>query len=256
MIRLASAAALALSAGLYFGPVIAPPPAPAPVSLWDHGRAGADSARVASFLSALGRTDPVVCQMISDQIGNFWMSGEGGLGRFMDDAFPTQGAKDSLSGSVSDPRAITLLVSTLSTNDPCVRRVAAKLLGRSSVTNDVLRNLLANSSSRIREAAAFAAGENERRELRGPLERLLGDSVAGPAAMAAWALGEIQDPSSEVALVQAVHSNASRVRLAGVWGLGELQDASAAKEVVPMLRDPDPAMRATAAEALGEMKNA
>ena len=256
MIRLASAAALALTAGLSFGPVIAGPPAPEPVSLWNHGRAGADSARVASFLAALGHTDPVVCEMISDQIGNFWMSGEGGLGRLMDDPNLTQSAKDSLSGTVSEPRAITLLVATLSANDPCVRRVAAKLLGRSAVTNDVLRDLLANPSSRVREAAAMATGENERRELRGPLERLLGDSVAGPAAMAAWALGEIQDPSSAMALIQAVHSNAPRVRLAGVWALGELQDASAAKEVVPMLRDPDPAMRATAAEALGEMKNA
>lgn len=253
MIRLASVAAVTLAAGLSFGPEIAP--APATMSLWDHGRAGADSARVASFLTALGKTDPVVCQMISDQIGNFWMSGQGGLGRFADDPDLTQRAKDSLSGTVSDPRAITLLVSTLSANDPCVRRVAAKLLGRSAVTNDVLRDLLANPSSRVREAAAFAAGENERRELRGPLERLLGDSGAGPAAMAAWALGELQDPASERALIEAVHSNAPRVRLAGVWALGELQDASAANEVVPMLRDPDAAMRATAAEALGEMKS-
>ena len=77
MIRVASAAALALAAGLSFGPAITP--APVVVSSWDHGRAGADSARVASFLTALGRTDPVVCEMISDQIGNFWMSGAGGL---------------------------------------------------------------------------------------------------------------------------------------------------------------------------------
>jgi HEAT repeat protein len=259
MIRIASAAAVALTSllGAVFEPAFTP--APVTVTVMDHGRAGragADSARVASFLTALGRTDPVVCQMISDQIGNFWMSGEGGLGRFTDDPDLTQGAKDSLSGSVSDPRAITLLISTLSTNDACVRRVAAKLLGRSAVTNDVLRNLLTNPSSRIREAAAFAAGENERHELRGPLEHQLGDSVPGPAAMAAWALGELQDPASEQALIEAVHSTAPRVRLAGVWALGELQDASAAREVVPMLRDPDSAMRATAAEALGEMKSA
>ena len=254
MIRLASAVAVTLAAGLSFGPVITPAPTPTTMSLWDHGRAGADSARVASFLTALGHTDPVVCEMISDQIGNFWMSGAGGLGRLMDDPDRAQGAKDSLSGNVSDPRAIALLVATLSTNDPCVRRVAAKLLGRSVVTNDVLRDLLTNPSSRVREAAAMATGENERRELVGPLERLLGDSVAGPAAMGAWALGEIQDRSSQTALVQAVHSSAPRVRLAGVWALGELQDASVATEVLPMLRDPDAAMRATAAQALGEMK--
>lgn len=253
MIRLLSAASttsVALVAGLWFGPTAAPF-----TMNGDHGRSGADSARVASFLGALAHTDPVVCDMIGDQIGNFWNSGDGTLGRFADDAALAQGPKDSLSGSITDPRAISLLVASLSGNDACVRRVAAKLLGRSAVPNDVLRELLSNPSARIREATAFAAGENERHELRGPLEHLLGDSVSGPAAMAAWALGELQDPASERALIEAVHSTVPRVRLAGVWALGELQDAGAAKEVVPLLRDTDPAMRAVAAEALGEMKS-
>lgn len=251
MSRLAGAAAVAFAAGLWLGPAITPVPA----LHTDQGRAGADSARVASFLTALERTDPVICDMIADQIGNFWMSHDGGLGRFADDGAPAEGPKDSLSGSVTDPRAITLLVSTLSVNPPCERRVAAKLLGRSTAPNDQLRDLLSSPSARVREAAAYAAGENDRRELRGPLEHLLGDSAAGPAAMAAWALGELQDPASQRALVQAVHSASPRVRLAGVWALGELQDPSVAGEVLPMLRDGDPVMRATAAEALGEMKS-
>src|SRR4029077_1930855 len=102
-------------------------PALTPVSVnEDHGRNGADSARVASFLTALGRTDPVICDMIADQIGNFWNSGAGTLGRFADDPALAQGGKDSLSGSITDPRAVTLLVASLSANDACVRRVAAK----------------------------------------------------------------------------------------------------------------------------------
>jgi len=58
-------------------------------------RAGADSARVATLLNALGRTDPVICDLIGDQLGNFWMGGQPGrLGRF-DDAPNVQGANSS-----------------------------------------------------------------------------------------------------------------------------------------------------------------
>src|SRR5438552_3814967 len=103
------------------------------------GRTGADSARVATLLAALAHTDPVICDLIGDQLGNFWMGGEPGrLGRF-DDAPNVQGAKDSLAGTITDPRAVSLLVATLGTENPCVRRVAAKLLGRSVVTAAVLR---------------------------------------------------------------------------------------------------------------------
>src|SRR4029077_9784211 len=103
----------------------------------------------------------VICDLIGDQLGNFWMGGEPGrLGRF-DDAPNVQGAKDSLSSSISDPRAVTLLVATLGSDNQCVRRVAAKLLGQSNVSSDRLGVLLTSPSVRIRESAAYAAGVGE-----------------------------------------------------------------------------------------------
>ena len=193
--------------------------------------------------------------MIGDQLGNFWMGGnDARLGRFSDAPAGLQGAKDSLAGTITHPRAIALLVASLGTRDPCVRRVAAKLLGRSAVPAAVLQEQLANPSPVIRESAAYAAGQGERRELRAALERGLADSAPGPAAMAAWALGEIQDPAAALALRSSLHSPSPRVRLASVWALGQFEDASYAKDVVPLLRDADPVMRAAAGEAWGKRK--
>jgi len=217
--------------------------------------AGADSVRVATFLSAVARTDPVICDLIGDQLGNFWFGGQPArLGRF-DDAANVQGAKDSLAGTITDPRALSLLVATLGTDNQCVRRVAAKMLGQSAIAAKALNDLLDNASPRIRESAAYAAGVGERHETRAALERRLADTAAGVGAMAAWALGEMEDPAAAPAIQNAVlHSTSPRVRLAAVWALGKYEDASYAKDVLPFLRDQDPVMRATAAEALGQMK--
>src|SRR4051812_47105718 len=204
----------------------ATPIAPAPIAHGGHVRPGADSARVARLLTGLAHTDPVVCDLIGDQLGNFWMgSDDARLGRFAD-APDVQGAKDSLSGSITDPRTIALLVASVDTDNSCVRRVAAKLLGNSTVSAAVLGRLLDDAQPRMRESAAYAAGVGEHREARGALERRLTDSEAAVAAMAAWALGEMQDPASAPALQNAVHSTAPRVRLASIWALGQFEDAS------------------------------
>src|SRR5207237_10183532 len=145
-------------------------------------------------------------------------------------------------------------VATVVSENQCVPRVAAKLLGHSAVSANVLGSLLENASPRIRESAAYASGVGERHETRGPLERRLADSASGPAAMAAWALGEIQDPASAPALQGAVHSPSPRVRLASAWALGRFEDASYAKDVLPRLRDVDPVVRATAAVALARVQ--
>jgi hypothetical protein len=38
----------------------------------DSVRAGPDSARIVSFLTVMRTGDPLVCELLSDQVGNFW----------------------------------------------------------------------------------------------------------------------------------------------------------------------------------------
>ena len=250
-------ASAALGAGAVGAALKLEPSAPTPSSHHDSDqRPGPDSGRVAILLDALGRTDPVICELIGDQIGNFWNSGErGGVGRLVATTPALQAAKDSIGGHVSDPRAIERLVSELGASSGCVRRVASKMLGNSEIASARLRTLLGDPSPAVREAAVHAAGIGERRELRDALESALGDRTVAVAAMAAWALGEVEDRASIPALERAMRGSEPRVRLAAIWALGQLDDARVAPEVIPALRDADAAIRGMAADVLGELES-
>jgi HEAT repeat protein len=223
---------------------------------WEHRHPGPDSGRVAIILDALGKTDPIVCEMIGDQIGNFWNSGErSGVGRLASVTPAQQAAKDSIGGHVADPRAINRLVAELSGPNACVRRVASKMLGRSAITTARLTSLLSDASPVVREAAALAAGQGDHHDMRLALEQTLGDRVAAVAAMSAWALGELDDVESLPVLLSAAKSDELRVRMAAIWALGQLDDARAVPTVLPALHAADPNLRAMAAEVLGELKS-
>jgi len=170
----------ALGAGAIGAAVTLKPAVTSTESAVDHDRRpGPDSGRVAILLDALGKTDPVVCELFGDQIGNFWNSGErGGVGRLAATPASLQAAKDSIGGRITDPRAIDRLVSELSAPNPCVRRVASKMLGNSAITASRLRALLGDGSPTVREAAAHAAGVGEVHDVRAALEGSLGDRDA------------------------------------------------------------------------------
>src|SRR6185295_5887443 len=148
---------------------------------------GPDSTRVATLLDALASGDRLICDMFADQVGNFWNNDEG-LGVFSDHATSLQPAKDSLHGRVRQPKAIALLTSKLNTENACVRRVAAKLLGRSVISSERLVAMMDDQSARVREAAAYAIGQGDRGHAHAALESKLGSRDTSLAAMAAWAL--------------------------------------------------------------------
>jgi HEAT repeat protein len=225
---------------------------------WERSRPGPDSGRVAILIDALGRTDPVVCELLADQLGNFWWGGgRDGVGRLAAASPTVQVAKDSIGGTINDERAITRLVAELDGPNACTRRVASKLLGHSTVSTARLNTLLGSASANVRESAALAAGNGEHHDTRAALERALDDKSPAVAAMAAWALGEIEDHHASVpALLKFVREGDPRVRLAAISALGQIEDARAVPDIIATLRDPNATIRAMSADVLGDFEKA
>ena len=224
----------------------------------DSLRPGPDSALVTRVLDALGKTEPLVCEMIADQVGNFWTNEGhtgGGIGRFADASRTIFGAKDSLSGHSSDAAAIRVMQSQLAAPNACVRRVAAKLLGRSRVPTERIAALMQDRSPLVREAAAYAAGggSGDRKGARGALVRLVESGSVAEAAMATWALGELEDSASIPVLTRAARSSEVRVRLAAVWALGSIGNARSVTTFAVALDDASMDVRVAAARALSDV---
>lgn len=218
---------------------------------------GPDSARVEAFLGALSATEPMICEMVTDQLGNFWSSwGDEGVGQLADASRNWEPVRDSLASAVTDPGARRRLVRALGDDDVCVRRAAAKMLSRSvPEASNALREALRAGSSRVREAAAYAIGRADDREFLTDLERASGDSDPNVAAMATWGLGELELPETLGRLVDLTGSREPRVRRAAAWGLGQIEDGRGVAPLIPLLRDSDVGTRIVAADALGELQS-
>lgn len=217
---------------------------------------GPDSARVAGFLTAVAAADPVICEMVADQLGNFWFGGDrGGIGRFADARSSAAAAKDSVTRRVTDAGAIRLLASRLDAEDPCTRLVSAKMLGNSTASDAEFERLLESRSPRVREATLRGLAERERRETRSAVERQLGSSDADVAVMAAYALGHIEDRASVPRLRQELKSPRAKMRMTAAWALGMIEDPAAAPDLEPLARsDADRNVRLAAIEALGDIE--
>ncbi len=133
----------------------------------DDHHAGPDSARVVAWFGALHAADPMVCEMVADQLGNFWSSnGSEGIGALADASRRWESSRDSLASPVTDRAARRVAFRALAEDVACVRRSAAKMLGRSgSGVLDELREGLRSTNPRVREATILAIGHSELPEL-------------------------------------------------------------------------------------------
>ena len=103
----------------------------APAASGEERHAGPDSARVEAFFAALHAADPMLCDMVTDQLGNFWNSmGDDRVGALADAATRRwEPVRDSLFSPVSDASARRRVARALGDDDPCVRRAASRSHG-------------------------------------------------------------------------------------------------------------------------------
>jgi len=185
--------------------------------------ATADSALAARFLAGLRGAKPLACEMAIRSLGIGW----GWRGRqHVPDAQAEQ--EELLRWASSRPKqagVVPPLTAGLEDGDPCVRRMAARLLGRMR-TPAATRALL----------EALSAPD--------PRTRQLG----------AIGLGYAEDPATVDSLLQALRDDAAGVRATAAWALGEIEDPRALPALTRLLaRDPDPDVRRAAAIAIGDL---
>lgn len=96
---------------------------------------------------------------------------------------------------VTTPRDIAYLTGELRGADPCVARVAVRILGRSPTpeARSALMAALTDANPGVRRLAAVGIGFRSDSTAGRQLVRLLADGDARVRAAAAWALGEVYD---------------------------------------------------------------
>jgi len=126
---------------------------------------------------------------------------------------------------LNDPATIPMLAQALGNTDRCVRRVAARLLGRMTHPDAEHRllDMLTASDAGTREMAAIALGFSERHSVVASLIDALADTESRVRAAATWALGTIEDPLAIPGLISRLQSDPdASVRVQAAWAIGRM----------------------------------
>lgn len=199
------------------------------------------------------------CEMLVDMVPNFWNSGgEFRIGVLAESSRSWEVSRDSLYGQTTNPAALRREVRGLDDPNACVRRAAAKLLGRSGPGGyNAIRESMRSGAERVREAAALAAGQNdESTALADDLIRATRDQSVNVVAVATWALSEFEKPEYLNRLAELTRSPDVRVRRAAVHGVGHIENpARVVPVLLPFLGDADAGVRYYAAGGLGNQED-
>jgi hypothetical protein len=182
-----------------------------------------DSVLAVRFLAGLRGATPLTCEMAIRTLGIGW--GWQGEQRVPDARLDQQELIRWASDGPGDASAIPPLRAGLVDDDPCVRRMAARLLGRmrNPQANEALLSALSAPDPALRSLAAIGLGYAEDRTTVDPLMATLRDEVPSVRATAAWALGEIEDERALPALARLLaRDSAPEVRRAAAIAIGNL----------------------------------
>lgn len=127
-----------------------------------------------------------------------------------------------------DETVLPIARSELSSEDACVRRIAARLLGNLRERHrlfDQLRGELGAVDPRTRTAALFALGFADSHEAMPTIRERLSDSDRNVRVAAIWALANIGDTSMSSTMISLLERDSDPVvRSAAAWALGRLHD--------------------------------
>lgn len=214
-----------------------------------------DTTQLNAFLSRVRGVDSVVCNMVGRSLDNRF--GGFSWGIYAWESLDTQSEEliHWINRAAVPAHMIPRLRRGLSDSDACVRRIAARFLGRAEVI-DLSAQLpeLTSSTPAVREAALLAVGHFERQSGLDDARRALRDSEASVRVAAAWALGMIEHSDAIPALTDALGDSESGVRAQAALALGQIENESAVPALVRLLEsDRDPKVRRAAAAALGQI---
>ncbi len=143
-----------------------------------------------------------------------------------------------------------------SLRDACIR--ALKQIGIDHTIQFKLSKALADSSSFVRENAAYAIGGLECKRFSGKLLELLGDEINDDnfyfQIEAVCALGKIKSLDSEPILIEKLKSNHPLILSQAVVSLGLINSQKAMPRVQDLLHHDDPVVRANAVFSLRSLK--
>jgi len=213
-----------------------------------------------ALLRGLTGTSPLACELVLRALGNRWGSSS-----------VSPRVHPPLAGTASeratarwawserpDAADAAALLAGVEADDPCVQRVAARLLG---VLDDpgVVSRLIDRAgagSGRSRLAAIAALGHISDDRASAALEALLDDGDPRVQRAAAWALAESGDDDSVAGLGDALGSSDAMLSENAAWALGKIERRSAIGPLEAALLDSRTGVRVNAAWALGSIEDA
>ncbi len=196
-----------------------------PASLPAQRASRPDSASLVAVVEAARGANAVLCELAARSVEAQWGWGDAWEVRATRSP-AVRAAIVATQRRGADPAAVPALAAALGDADPCVRRLAAPLLGRldHSSARQALRALLRDTRAATREAAALALGFSEDPAVIPALLAGLQDQVAAVRAASAWSLGMIEDARAIGALVRILREDPdAEVRAAAAWALGSIE---------------------------------
>lgn len=218
------------------------------------------SADASALLAGIEGTPPVACELVVRSLGNRW-----GASSVEPRVHPP------LAGTPSEravarwawtdrpaPDEAGALLAGLESDDACVQRIAARLLGVMDDPATVSRVLeMARSGSGSRQLAAIAALAHVSDDrASSTLDAVLANGDPGVRRAAAWALAEAEDDDAVAGLTEALRHDDPLLRENAAWALGRIESADALGPLETALRDPTVGVRVNAAWALGQLEDA